>query len=156
VRAQGRAQKLHVRGIGQQTVLHALGLTPRGLHAEPQAVVIVQHLRFEQVLRLDLADFDGPRPQEISAPVLGYPFGQRRTQLGLAGHAVGARNAGHVVLVGPAVFGFVERRGKVQDLLAMLDSHHPAGGEAAPIAALVHVVDDGSPGVSGAQEISVQ
>ena len=50
----------------------------------------------------------------------------------------------------------VERRRQVEDGLAVLDGHDPAGGERAAVADAVDLVEDRHRRVAGAQEVGVQ
>ena len=70
--------------------------------------------------------------------------------------AVGIGHVGHRRLVLEALFDDLKRRGHREDRLAVLDRHHAPRGERQPVAAAIHLVDDGHPGVARTQEIGVQ
>ena len=55
----------------------------------------------------------------------------------------------------PALLGPLERGGEVEDLPAVLDRDHPAGGEAAAVAGAVDLVDHRDRRVAGMDEIGV-
>ena len=75
---------------------------------------------------------------------------QRGQRLG-----VGHLGHGHLVDEGPSSWTWNDV-GQVEDGLAVLDGHHPAGGEGAAVADPVDLVEDGHVGVPGAQEVGVQ
>ena len=68
----------------------------------------------------------------------------------------GSGTSGMDDLMLQAVFGDLERRRHREDRLAVLDGHHAPRGEGLAVAAAIHLVDDGHPGIARAQEISVQ
>ena len=99
-----------------------------------------------------MAGVDGPRtlvPVAEEVPVGLHPFAERRQRfrVGDVGHR-------HLVL-GPRLVG-VKGGGQVEDGPAVLDGHHPAGGEGAPVADAVDLVEDRDGGIAGPQEVGVQ
>ena len=74
----------------------------------------------------------------------------------MSGNCSGGGTSGiaHLV-VGPVLLD-LERGGHVEDLLAVLDRYDAAAGEAAAVAAAIHLVDDRRVEIAAAQEVRVQ
>ena len=99
---------------------------------------------------------------EVQHAPLAFPQGGRATgdlgqHVAELGALIGAGDAfGHRLQVFEPVLHLVEGTGQVEDHLAALASHHPAGGERAAVADRLHVVDDRQVDPSRQQEVGVQ
>ena len=110
-------------------------------------------------LQSHVAGVDGPGPVEVSRR-----SARRTAPSGSASRAASRARAAarrstwrrqrHLVV--EALLGDVERGRQVEDGLPVLDGHDPAGGERAPVADAVDLVEDRHGGVAGAQEVGVQ
>mmetsp|Transcript_22697 Transcript_22697/g.37370 ORF Transcript_22697/g.37370 Transcript_22697/m.37370 type:complete len:240 (-) Transcript_22697:8284-9003(-) len=153
---QGRAQKVHVGGIGQQAMLQLRADPARGCHAKPQVVLVIRGFGGKEIAGGHLADIDGARSQEFIVVTCRDLVHHSRAQRVAIRQPLRSVHHRHRVLMRPAVFIHMKRGGHVQDLFAMLDCNHTAGREAAPIAGAVHLIDHGDRGVARADEIGVQ
>ncbi len=143
----------HVAGVGrnagvQQVVLGvelAVGANPEPLDGLGGRLELPWEVADEALL-------DGMGALE---PVLEL-LAPRRESLNQGGQRLGSRHLGHLELVLDAGFVYVEGAGHREDRTAVLNGHHPTGGEGATIADAVHLVEDGDVGISGAKEVGVQ
>jgi acetyl-CoA acetyltransferase len=76
--------------------------------------------------------------------------------LGFCGKFVGSGHGRHGGLVFEALLRRLKGGGEVEDLLAVLDGDHPAGGKAAAVAGPVDIEEDRCGRVARADEIAVQ
>ena len=140
-------EQRHVRGIGghagvEQRVVGQVAVGP-----DPQALV---------GLRSPSPCFQGRSPMwrwSIGwgrANQSASSSRQGASRSGRAGELLGAGHVGHGELVVEPVLVDVERGGHVEDGLAVLDGHHPPGGEGPAVADAVHLVEDGDARVARA------
>ncbi len=155
VHPQRGLHESHVGRIGQRGLLKLDRVADRSLGAQPDLLARRLGHRLEHVLGIGPAHLDRAALHVLDhrrrhVPVLGQGL------FHLGGHRVRGRVCRHRRLVFKALLGHLEGGREVEDLLAVLDRHHPAGGEAAAVARAVDLVQHGDTHIARPDEVGVQ
>ena len=153
---QRRAQQVHIRGIGQKRVLHDRVLAFGGGHAEPQIVAVVDLFGRHEITWLNLPNLNGSLAQKVPAIFFGQFLGKSLAQLRSVWPVFGGGDLRHLMLPVKPLLLHLKRRRQVEDLLAMLDRHHPPGRKTAPIPGAVDLIDHRDLRIPGPDEIGMK
>jgi hypothetical protein len=156
VRQRRRVEQVVVGNVGQQAAVQRLVLRHRAGDPEPDTLFRRAPHRVQEIRRIHRAEFKWPLLAEETLHLFRHLADEFRIDLAEVAQRLRRRRVRHRGLVIEAGLGGLERCRHGQDRLAVLDRHHAPAGEAAAVAAAVHLEDDRHAEVAAAQEVGVQ
>ena len=139
--------------------MHMLVVADGGLGPEPTLALRFAALRrfaIEETAAVHRAHLDRSRTHNPFAGFLRHLGHHSGLSLRLRRQVVRTRHLQHRCLMLEPLFGDLERRRQIEDLLAVLDGDHPPRCEGSAVAGTIHLKDDRHARVAGADKVAMQ